>query len=1124
MPRIFDNIEERLLPALQNVAKISQRGDFCVGYFNLRGWRQLSDQVEQWSGGETSCCRLLIGMQKLPEEEIEEAYRLLNSDEALDNPRAIKLKRIVAQKFRDQLTVGAPTDVDEAGLRRLARQIKHKKVVVKLHLRHTLHAKLYLLFREDPVSPSVGFVGSSNLTMAGLSHQGELNVDVTDHDACQKLARWFNDRWDDRWCLDISQEIVDIIENSWAREEPIPPHHIYVKIAYHLSEEAREGIREHRLPADLRDRLFEFQEKAVKIAAHHVRKRGGVLLGDVVGLGKTLMATALARVLSDELLLETLILCPLNLVSMWEDYCHEYRLPSAKVLSYSRVLSKLTDLRRYRLVVLDESHNLRTREAKIYRAIVAYIEKNECKCILLSATPYNKSYADIASQLRVFVPSDRDLGVSPQRLMQELGPTGFAALQCAPQTLAAFEKSVYPDDWRDLMRLFLVRRTRSFIKRHYTKHDPERDRHYLEFHDGTRSYFPERVPKKVSFSVSEDDPSDQYARLYSTPVVDLINRLALPRYGLGNFVASKPTETPSAEETVILNNLSVAGTRLMGFCRTNLFKRLESSGCAFLLSVERHVLRNFIFLHAIEHGLPLPIGPQNADLLDTQFADDDEDTAATSDGESPTPVNTGTSLRTEAQFRSRAASVYELYATEYSKRFQWLSPFLFNEHLGPSLLSDSQSLMHIFDLCPDWDAERDTKLQALIDLALKTHPGEKLLIFTQFADTVDFLTRELRKAGATDAEGAKGGTGNVTDLVYRFSPRSNKKPIPASELRVLVATDVLSEGQNLQDCAIIVNFDLPWAIIRLIQRAGRVDRIGQRASEVICYSFLPTDGLETIIQLRSKVRARLQQNAEVIGTDETFFEDDHNQAVIDCYNEKAGLLDDDDDSEVDLSSQAYEIWKNAIIVDPSLAKTIPAMQPVSLSTRKRLPDESDPGSGVLVYLKTSNGANSLAWVDPSGERITESQYRILKAAECSPGTPAAERLANHHQLVADAVKALAAEESHTGGTLGRPSGARYKTYERLKRLAAENRGTLFNTQGLQLTIDDIYKYPLREAATDLLNRELRANGSDDTLAKLAMDLREEGKLSQIHEDEESRSDARIICSLGLIGDSPNAGD
>ncbi len=188
----------------------------------------------------------------------------------------------------------APTNDDEQGLRQLAAQLRAGKVVVKLFLRHPLHAKLYLLFRPDPINPVVGYLGSSNLTMAGLSGQGELNVDVLDQDACRKLAQWFDDRWDDRWCLDISEELARIIEESWAREAAVPPYHIYVKMAYHLSQEARAGLAEFQIPADFGNRLFEFQKAAVKIAAHHLNKRRGVLIGDVVGLGKTLMATAAA--------------------------------------------------------------------------------------------------------------------------------------------------------------------------------------------------------------------------------------------------------------------------------------------------------------------------------------------------------------------------------------------------------------------------------------------------------------------------------------------------------------------------------------------------------------------------------------------------------------------------------------------------------------------------------------------------------------------------------------------------------------------------------------------------------------------------------------------------------------
>ncbi len=326
MPRIFDNIDQRLLPALQETLDVAEHADFCVGYFNLRGWRQIDSYIERWAGTDESCCRLLVGMQRQPEVEFRELMSLRSGSDGIDNATALRLKTQLAEEFRAQLAVGVPTNADEAGLRRLAEQIRAHKLRVKLFLRHTLHAKLYLLYRSDANNPKIGFLGSSNLTLPGLSGQGELNIDVLDHDAADKLERWFNDRWDDRWSIDISDELVQVIEESWAREEAIPPYHIYLKMAYHLSQEARTGLSEFQIPRDFRDRLFDFQTAAVKIAAHHVNRRGGVLVGDVVGLGRTLMATALARILEEDLGLETLIICPKNLVSMWEDYRDRYRL------------------------------------------------------------------------------------------------------------------------------------------------------------------------------------------------------------------------------------------------------------------------------------------------------------------------------------------------------------------------------------------------------------------------------------------------------------------------------------------------------------------------------------------------------------------------------------------------------------------------------------------------------------------------------------------------------------------------------------------------------------------------------------------------------------------------------
>lgn len=1156
MPNIYDNIDKStaLVPALRQSLETAERCDFSIGYFNLWGWRLIDDLVENLEGTEDSRVRLLVGMHSSPADEVKAALSLHPEDGMIDHSRANQMRKRVAEDFRKQLLVGAPSNKSEASLRRLRDQLFSGKLVVKLHLSTQLHAKLYLFERQDPHVPKVGYVGSSNLTFSGLQKQAELNIDVLDQDATEKLSGWFERRWNDRYSLDITEELAKILDESWINEQLIDPYLIYLKIAYHLSSEARAGISEFSLPKEFNDKLFDFQGAAVKIAAHHLNRRGGVMVGDVVGLGKTLLATALARVFEDDYGVETLIICPKNLVKMWEYHRTRYGL-RGRVLSMSKAQQELPEMYRHRLVIIDESHNLRNSEGKKYRVIRDYIERNDSKCILLSATPYNKTYLDLAAQLELFVPRESDIGIRPERMIADLGGAPFGSKYQTPmRSLASFEHSEHEDDWRDLMRHYLVRRTRGFIKENYALTDPGNGRKYLEFPDGRRSYFPDRIPRAAKFVSDGSDPEDLYGRLFGTDVVDTINGLNLPRYGLGNYTVAdsklnKLSLTPTQKQT--MGDLGKAGKRLMGFCRTGLFKRLESSGYAFIQSLERHVLRNYIFLHALENGLNIPIGTQESALLegqaalDTKTSDVDQEVFDVSD----VPANaeaadeevedtdgieyletrggaaTATAMATRTApdrrriYRNRAEVVYEEYAHRKKSSFKWLPAKAFGKNLADELAADADALIEILDNYGDWDSDRDKKLGRLLDLLTEDHPEEKVLIFTQFADTVDYLTEELKARGLKRLEGVTGDSNNPTDLAWRFSPVSNEKRDAVSderELRVLVSTDVLSEGQNLQDCRIIVNFDLPWAIIQLIQRAGRVDRIGQEADEILCYSFIPAEGVENIINLRSRVMDRLKESAAVLGADDMFFEDEDKSSKMldDLYNEKSGTLDGDDDGEVDLASQAFQIWKNAIDADPSLKKRVEALPDISYSARYHEGTASRP-DGVLMYMSTPDGSDALTWVNSRGEIVTQSQTRILEMAQCHPATQPIERSEGHHELVEYGAKHIIKEhKTGTSGQLGSPRSARYRVYMAMKTYIENAANQLFATDELKRAVETIFKYPLKQTAADKLNRQMRSGVSGDALAQYVVNLYEDESLV-VMEDEPEQKAAQIICSLGL---------
>jgi SNF2 family DNA or RNA helicase len=1124
MARIYDNIDIKFTDGLRGIiGNVGvKRVDFCVGYFNLRGWNLIVEQVDKLPGGyvyeddkrRMRYCRLLIGMHRPDEDLIRGLY---SRQETMPDAEYVqRCKRQIAQDFRNQLLLGLPSSTDEKTLRRLSVQLKEGKVCVKLYLKEPLHAKLYLAHRpDDNFNKIQAIMGSSNLTYAGLTKQGELNAEFADSDSAEKLARWFDDRWNERFCLDITEELARIIDESWAGDRAIPPYHIYLKTAYHLSQEARSGIKEFTLPPEFRRDLFDFQQTAVKIAAKNLNndKRGGAMIGDVVGLGKTITACAIAKLYEMAFAGSTLIICPANLQDMWRKYIRKYDL-KAEVWSMARAID-VDSARYYRLIIVDESHNLRNSGGIRYRNIRSLIEHQGSKVLLLTATPYNKDFSDLGSQLRLFINEDQDLGIRPEEYIRSIGGEREFQRKHSDihiRSIRAFEKSPYADDWNELMKLFLIRRTRTFIKENYAQTDEANGRKYLLFPDGTKSYFPDRVPRAVKFATA---PGDQYSHLYSSEMISLMEELKLPRYGLIHFYDENKAEGIQPHERQVIENLSRAGQRMMGFCRSTFFKRIDSSGFAFLLTLYRHILRNAVFIYAIDNKLPLPIGDESS-LPDDYIEDEDENESMFDDADGDRQTeNDGMQITFPTDFEYYMEKAKECYSIiENRNACSWISPKYFKRTLKQQLRHDCDTLLKMIALCGAWQPDTDPKLNELETLLEERHGTDKIIVFTQYSDTAHYVYQQLKKRGLAHIACATGGSTNPTDIVEHFSPKSNDKDYSAEEqYRVLIATDVLSEGQNLQDAHVIVNFDLPWAIIRLIQRAGRVDRIGQTANEIYCYSFFPADGVEEIIRLRSRLNARINENAHIVGSDEVFFEGNE-QNLRDMFNEKSGSLDDEDDNDVDLSSQAYQIWKNATDADPKLKKVIPALSNVVYSTKPA--GEGLPG-GVITYAKTYNDFDVLTWLDADGNVVSQSQKRILNALACDADTPALPPHTNHHELVAKAVEAIGNETTTVGGILGNRFSTRYRIITLLESYY-KNPPTLFfsqeNKEMLKLAIDDIYNYPLLEGAKFTLGRMLRTNTSDE-IVEYVLEMRKNGTLCRIDEDRDSHKAPVIICSMGL---------
>lgn len=1093
MTRIFDNIELNLGGHLVETLSESNRIDAAVGYFNIRGWKLFGDVIHGRSAGGAPIARVLVGMvHGEPEEQVlDHLQRTLEGgplEDVIDRKTAQARQQQAKLKFRQQLMRGAPTAQDEATIRELRAQLADGRVAIKLFTRRPLHGKTYICHRDDKITPIVAYVGSSNLTIAGLANNYELNVDVVDSDGAAKLDDWFEDRWDDKFSIDVTADLIEIIDESWASETPLTPYEVYLKVCWHLSRDVREGLIEYTLPPSMRDQLLEYQESAVKTLSRRIMTKGGAMLGDVVGLGKTITATATAMMLNEAEGYRTLIVCPVNLVKMWEEYKERYAL-NATVVPYSMAAKRLPNLGRYQFVIVDESHTMRNDTRQDYRALYDYIRNYDCRVLLLTATPYNIRFKDVGNQLGLYIDPDDDLGLQPVVAMS-LDDRFAERLDGKTSTLEAFKRSEEPDDWKRLMSEHLIRRTRSFVRKNYALVD-DKGKEYLTFANGTRFTFPARVPKPLVHSFGANDPA---AKMESVETLDAIDNLNLPRYNLSAYLRKSLKLTP--EEKVIVERFERGSGHLIGFVRSGLYKRLSSCGYSFVVSLQRHIARNQLYIYAVENDLDLPLGT----LLDVMLTSSESDDDAEEDYEGVEPPASGD-----------GQGEYEALRASTPKSVRWIRPSVFTPELLDDLKADTATLTGLLNEFGAWTTGADSKLAEILELLTETHPDEKVLIFTEYKDTANYIAGALKAAGIDRVGIASGDTNNPTDVARRFAPLSNmlgsatltdieltKIIDPATEYRVLVATDVLSEGQNLQDAHIVVNYDLPWAIIRLIQRAGRVDRVGQKSDEVIIYS-LWHDGVEQVLNLRQRIADRLHANAEVFGSDEQFFgSEDEVKIIEDLYK---GKLDDNEiDNEVDASSLAYEVWSSAEQAHPELADRVKSLPDLVYATRPSLSDRDV--DGVVCYVRTENDNDGFGFGSVEGIRLLTGQ-EALSRFRCELDTTALPARADHFPLL---VQMAQGNLIQSGNIEGRLSGVRKRVWNRLNGALVAGKGDVADA------LEAIFTRPLTKEAEKRFTTALAARSDIDDLADLLVLLHRDKRLVI---DIAAADPIHIVCSMGV---------
>lgn len=838
---ITNEEDKNLLNRFATLIKDTRFFDCLVGYFYTSGFHSLYKSLEK-----TENIRILIGISTNKEtfDLIQEAKK--------ENQQILQLShKETKDEFSYQLVNEMETSKDsfevEEGVKKFIEWLRSGKLKIRVFPAETIHAKLYIMtFKEGDRDAGRVITGSSNFTKAGLRDNIEFNVELKNRSDYDFALKKFNELWENS--VDVSENYVEIIKEKTWLNDSITPYELYLTFLYeYLKEKINldtvEVFKDYT-PENFMD--LKYQKDAVIDAKTKLEEYGGVFISDVVGLGKTYISAMLAQQLDGRnLVIAPPVLLEKDNPGSWPNVFADFGVRQTEFESIGKLdklIERGTD--KYKNVFIDEAHRFRTETTQMYEKLFQICRGK--RVILVSATPLNNTPLDILTQIKLFQNAHKS--TLPNPMIRDLEKY-FMKLQ---NRLKELDRQKDKEEYlkviqknaeeirKNVLSYLMVRRTRSNIVRYYGN---DLIKQKLKFPD---------VGDPEAIIYNFDDRLD---KIFNKTVELIIKDFKYARYTPLLYL----TEGVTQPEEISQKNMR-------RFMKTMLLKRLESSFFAFKQSVGRFIYSYERFLKEYGKG-NVYVSKKHINKVFEFLESDDE------------------------------GAIQQLIEEE--KVYQYSSSNFTPEFIN-DLKNDLETLKEIQEM---WrDVDKDPKLDRFIEILSKDKIlKNKLIVFTESKETATYLEDKLNPKFDNKVLSFSSISGEAirSKVLENFDARARH---PKDDYRILISTEILSEGVNLHRSNVVINYDIPWNPTRMMQRVGRINRVDSKFDKIYTYNFFPAGPINVNISLKEAAEAKIRAFIEMLGNDARLLTDEEIKShdLFSRLNSRKTITGEDEEDDPEL--------------------------------------------------------------------------------------------------------------------------------------------------------------------------------------------------------------------------------